>query len=99
MLTSAVTSLCFHTVSQSYGKWHVQVFPLDLYASQRFERLGVTPEIDPSEGQVAYQGPGYGCNGWTRCLVGASNATFPACAPNSTRKWGRFGCSYVHTVA
>ena len=63
-----------------------QVFPLDLYAAQRFERLGVSPEIDPSEGQVADAGPGYGCNGWTRCLVGASNATFPACAPNYTRE-------------
>jgi hypothetical protein len=65
---------------------HMQVFPLDLYASQRFERLGVTPEVDPSEGQVAYQGPGYGCNGWTRCLVGGSNATFPACPANFTRE-------------
>ncbi|KAF6262421.1 hypothetical protein COO60DRAFT_1676006 [Scenedesmus sp. NREL 46B-D3] len=70
-----------------------EVFPLDLYASQRFERLGVTPEVDPSEGQLAYQGPGYGCNGWTRCLVDASNATFPACAANFTPPSIHFGCA------
>lgn len=62
----------------------MQVYPQDLYAAQRFARLGVTPEVDPSAGQAAYTSPGYGCNGWTRCLVGANNATFPACLDNYT---------------
>lgn len=62
-----------------------QVFPADLYASQRFARLGMIPDVDPNvPQQVPYVSPGYACQGWSKCLIGQSNATMPACPDNYT---------------
>jgi hypothetical protein len=55
------------------------VFPRDLYSAQLSARVGTIPAVNTGAGQVTYQSPGYGCNGWTRCLIGTSNATMPRC--------------------
>lgn len=55
------------------------VFPRDLYGAQLLARVGTIPAASTGAGQVTYQSPGYGCNGWTKCLIGTSNATMPAC--------------------
>lgn len=62
----------------------MQVYPADLYAAQLFARLGGTTDVDPSAGQVPYVSPGYACAGWSKCFVGSSNATLPACPANYT---------------
>jgi hypothetical protein len=55
------------------------VFPRDLYSAQLSARVGTIPAVNTGAGQVTYQSPGYGCNGWTRCLIGTSNATMAKC--------------------
>lgn len=70
-------------------KWYTEglgapVFPRDLYAAQLLARIGSIPAVGSGAGQVAYQSPGYACNGWSRCLVGTSNATFGKCLANYT---------------
>lgn len=70
-------------------KWYSEgttssVFPQDLYAAQLSARIGVVPAVASGASQVTYQSPGYGCNGWTKCLIGTSNATMARCLSNYT---------------
>eukprot|EP00879_Flechtneria_rotunda_P014975 GHRR01015645.1.p1 GENE.GHRR01015645.1~~GHRR01015645.1.p1 ORF type:complete len:375 (+),score=100.13 GHRR01015645.1:230-1354(+) len=79
-------------------KWYnenatTQVYPADLYAAQRYDRLGGIVDNDPSQGQVPYVSPGYGCNGWHRCLIDTSNSTFQACPSNYTSPSLSYGCA------
>ena len=73
-------------------KWYNEgttsaVYPRDLYSAQLSARVGVIPTATTGQGQPAYQSPGYGCNGWTRCLIGSSNATMAQCAAGYTCEW------------
>lgn len=63
------------------------VFPRDLYSAQLSARVGTIPAVNTGAGQVTYQSPGYGCNGWTKCLIGNSNATMAKCPTPYTCEW------------
>lgn len=62
------------------------VFPRDLYSAQLLARVGAIPAVSTGANQVTYQSPGYGCNGWTRCLINTFNATMAKCPANFTCK-------------
>ena len=76
-------------------KWYTEginapVFPRDLYAAQLLARIGSIPAVGSGAGQVMYVSPGHACDGWTRCLVGTSNATMPRCNATYTCEYARF---------